>query len=81
MRKMDENPSSFFVFLKENKVVWRLPNFRLWVIEVRKARGIKHGSGRERLSRFSERPLFLIFDLIKARSDLIGSSYDLIFLI
>ncbi|WP_231619653.1 hypothetical protein, partial [Fictibacillus sp. 5RED26] len=43
--------------------------------------GIALGSGRERLSRISERPLFLFLDLIEVRSDLIRSHFDLIFLI
>ncbi|WP_231607587.1 hypothetical protein, partial [Fictibacillus sp. 18YEL24] len=67
----------FLCVLKRNKVVWRLPNFLLWMWG-RKARGIELGLGRERLSRISEMPLFLIFDLIEARFDLIYSHFDLI---
>ena len=48
---------------------------------VRRLGGIELGLGRERLSRISEMPLFLIFDLIEVRSDLIYSHFDLIFFI
>ncbi|WP_231619648.1 hypothetical protein, partial [Fictibacillus sp. 5RED26] len=46
-----------------------------------KARGIALGSGRERLSRISERPLFLFLDLMEVCFDLIHSHFDLIFFI
>jgi hypothetical protein len=80
MRKMDEHPSSFFVFKKRKEKRWfgSRQTSDDGGLRVRSLGGIELGSGRERLSRFSERPLFLILDLMEVHSDLIRSPFDLI---